>query len=94
MMTAPDFWYQQRTTTEKLFKLALLPASWVYGLIVKKKFDLNFPVPMEKPVICVGNIVTGGAGKTPVVLALVDLLKEKGFNPHTILWLDRSIFML
>jgi tetraacyldisaccharide 4'-kinase len=82
MINAPAFWYQQKTLSEQLLRAALMPASWAYGALVRKKFDLYFPVPMAKPVICVGNLVAGGAGKTPVVLSLADLLKEKGFNPH------------
>ncbi len=82
MIATPHFWYRQKTPSEILLKIALLPVSWVYGALVRKKFDLYFPVPMAKPVICVGNLVAGGAGKTPVVLALADLLKEKGYNPH------------
>src|ERR1700733_2992490 len=82
MMSAPAFWYQQKTLSDKLIAAALTPVSWAYGALVRKKFDLYFPVPMARPVICVGNLVAGGAGKTPVVLSLADLLKEKGFNPH------------
>lgn len=82
MMMAPNFWYHQRTLIDRFLKTALTPLGWIYGLLVKKKFDIVFQVPMEKPVICVGNIVAGGAGKTPVVLSLVDLLKDRGFNPH------------
>ena len=82
MFGTPSFWYQQKTTQDKLLKLALLPASWIYAALVRKKFDLYFQVPMQKPIICVGNVVAGGAGKTPVVLSLIDLLQEKGFNPH------------
>jgi tetraacyldisaccharide 4'-kinase len=37
---------------------------------------------MAQPIVCVGNLVAGGAGKTPVVLSIADLLKEKGYNPH------------
>jgi tetraacyldisaccharide 4'-kinase len=82
MIASPPFWYQQKTLPETLLKIALMPASWIYAALVRKKFDLYYPVPMAKPVICVGNLVAGGAGKTPVVLALADLLKEKGYNPH------------
>ncbi len=32
------------------------------------------------PVICVGNVTVGGAGKTPVVLAITELLKQDGFK--------------
>lgn len=81
-MIAPDFWYAQKTPEQLALKAALSPLGWLYGWLVKKKFDLYFPVPMSKPVICVGNIVAGGAGKTPVVLALTELLQERGCNPH------------
>ena len=33
------------------------------------------------PVIVVGNLVVGGAGKTPTTLALVDALREHGWQP-------------
>jgi tetraacyldisaccharide 4'-kinase len=82
MITAPVFWYQQKSLPQTLLRKALLPASWIYGALVRKKFDLYFPVPMARPIICVGNLTVGGTGKTPVVLSLADLLKEKGFNPH------------
>ena len=32
------------------------------------------------PVICVGNLTTGGSGKTPVVIALAGLLDEMGYK--------------
>jgi len=34
------------------------------------------------PIICVGNIVIGGAGKTPVALKIGNMLKKAGYNPH------------
>ena len=39
---------------------------------------------MPIPVICVGNIVIGGSGKTPVTQALQILLKELGHKPHVV----------
>jgi len=36
------------------------------------------------PVIVVGNISVGGTGKTPLVIALVDALRERGFKPGVI----------
>ena len=36
------------------------------------------------PVIVVGNIVVGGAGKTPLVIALVEQLKQLGFHPGVV----------
>jgi tetraacyldisaccharide 4'-kinase len=40
------------------------------------------PVRVERPVICVGNINLGGAGKTPIVLALARALSARGVKPH------------
>tara|TARA_B110000196_G_scaffold40627_1_gene31060 strand:+ start:46 stop:420 length:375 start_codon:yes stop_codon:yes gene_type:complete len=34
------------------------------------------------PIICIGNIVIGGAGKTPVALKIGNMLKEGVYNPH------------
>lgn len=82
MIASPSFWYRQKMPAEILLKFVLMPLGWAYGWLVRKKFDLYFPVPMAKPVICVGNLVAGGAGKTPVVLSLAELLKDKGYNPH------------
>jgi tetraacyldisaccharide 4'-kinase len=36
---------------------------------------------LDCPVICVGNWTAGGAGKTPVALALSSLLREKDWQP-------------
>lgn len=36
------------------------------------------------PVIIVGNLVVGGTGKTPVVIALANLLKSAGYQPGII----------
>ncbi len=35
----------------------------------------------EIPVICVGNLTTGGTGKTPMVAAVVDMLRRAGVQP-------------
>ncbi|KGK43167.1 hypothetical protein LH51_01655 [Nitrincola sp. A-D6] len=36
------------------------------------------------PVLVVGNINIGGTGKTPVVLALIELLKSQGYKPGVV----------
>ncbi len=36
------------------------------------------------PVIVVGNVSVGGTGKTPVVLAIVELLQAHGWNPGVV----------
>ena len=33
------------------------------------------------PVVVVGNLIAGGAGKTPVVMALAEVLRRRGYTP-------------
>lgn len=76
----PAFWYEDRPSA--LWQHALVPLGFLYGHAVKSRFGLYHPVPLSRPVLCVGNLVAGGAGKTPVVMSLVPLMQEAGFNPH------------
>ncbi|MEO7057916.1 MAG: tetraacyldisaccharide 4'-kinase [Caldimonas sp.] len=65
---------------------ALLPASWLFGAVtaLRRRLHARGVLPAHRlpvPVVVVGNIVAGGAGKTPTVLAVVDLLHRHGFAP-------------
>ena len=72
-----------------LYYLVLKPLSWLFGLVTstrrfayKEGFFKSYAVPV--PVIVVGNINVGGSGKTPVVMWLVEQLKNKGYQPAVI----------
>ena len=82
MFNTPPFWYDMQKPAHRWAARVLGPVGRAYGWAVRKRFDLYFPVPMAKPVLCVGNLVAGGAGKTPVVESLVPLMQEAGYNPH------------
>ena len=65
----------------KYIRLLLLPFSVVYGIVVilrNKCYDLGFfkSTRFDLPVICVGNLVVGGSGKSPVTEYLVHLLAD------------------
>jgi tetraacyldisaccharide 4'-kinase len=46
--------------------------------------DADPPTPLALPVIVVGNITAGGAGKTPLVLALIEGLRRQGWRPGVV----------
>lgn len=69
--------------------LALWPLSLLYGVLTALRRALyrtgllrseRLPVP----VIVVGNVIAGGAGKTPVTLAVVRHLQARGWRPGVI----------
>jgi len=55
-----------------------MPLAWLYGLGGRLKGLVTRARKAGLPVICVGNFVAGGAGKTPVALAIAELLHERG----------------
>jgi tetraacyldisaccharide 4'-kinase len=64
-MRAPDFW-----RNEGGIAALLAPLGTLYGWAARMRFALARPWRAPVPVVCVGNLVMGGAGKTPVTLDL------------------------
>jgi tetraacyldisaccharide 4'-kinase len=62
-----------------------LPASWLYGLVIRARnarFDRGRGVEsIGVPVISVGNLSTGGVGKTPMVTWVARQLADRGRRP-------------
>ena len=77
MFRAPRFWNKRQW-----FSYLLVPLSWVWTRFAQWNEGNIKPESVSVPVICVGNLVMGGAGKTPTVIALVQLLKNMGHTPH------------
>ncbi len=61
--------------------IALSPLAAIYGAAVKARFARAKPYKARIPVICVGNFTMGGAGKTPLAIALAMLLIARGERP-------------
>ena len=77
-MRAPAFWSYERPG---LVASMLMPFALLYNQVVIWRYrNANCQIS-DIPVICVGNFVAGGAGKTPTALALADLLVTEGHNP-------------
>jgi tetraacyldisaccharide 4'-kinase len=76
MINAPKFW-----TNRGLISTTLLPASFVWMFAGQIRKILVRAEAADLPVICVGNILIGGSGKTPVTAALCTLLRDQGYAP-------------
>lgn len=76
-MRAPEFWARRTPLAH-----ALAPLGFAYGLGARWRRTLVQPRSVAVPVICVGNLTVGGAGKTPTALALAALLRGLGVRPH------------
>ncbi|WP_374165503.1 tetraacyldisaccharide 4'-kinase [Arcticibacter sp. MXS-1] len=66
----------------RYLRLILLPFSWIYAVVVFLRnlaydFGLFKSKQFDLPVISVGNLAVGGAGKSPMTEYLVNLLKDK-----------------
>jgi tetraacyldisaccharide 4'-kinase len=82
----PRLWYRRQLA---FALLPLLPLSWLFSLLAFGRRGLyrlgmlashRLPVP----VIVVGNLTVGGSGKTPLVLWLVECLRQQGWQPGII----------
>ena len=80
MMSAPGFWWR---TPPAVPARLLQPIGALYGAATLSR--MRRPgADAGIPVICVGNFVAGGAGKTPTVLALAKLLAAAGEKPFVL----------
>ncbi len=61
-----------------LFCVAVQTRRWLY------RRGLLHSTAVGVPVIVIGNITVGGAGKTPLTVRLVDLLREAGYRPGVV----------
>lgn len=74
-MKTPVFWNSRNITA-----IALLPASYIYRVITQLRTHFIKPVKVSAPVLCIGGLTAGGAGKTPVCLHIGELCKARGIN--------------
>ncbi len=72
-----------RPSRSAVSALALRPLSWAweYGCVLKRTYLTAKARGLATPVISIGGIGMGGAGKTPFVLYLVELLVRQGLKP-------------
>ena len=89
MAAAPGAWtrrLQAAWSTRGALASLLLPVALLFSLLSALRRALYHHGLLHShrlgvPVIVVGNLLAGGAGKTPTVMAIVELLRQRGFTP-------------
>src|SRR5947208_5302590 len=79
-MRAPEFWHEPPGLAAGL--LAPAGAAWDWAARLRRAMARPYPAPV--PVLCVGNLVAGGSGKTPVVPSLARLFTERAIAVHVV----------
>ncbi|MCV0395373.1 MAG: tetraacyldisaccharide 4'-kinase [Rhizobiaceae bacterium] len=74
---APPFWWHKPDWRA----WGLSPFSLAYGLVARHRMVHAPRLPLDVPVLCVGNLTVGGAGKTPVAMALAAEAASMGRRP-------------
>lgn len=77
MIKTPAFWFKEKSMAATL--LWPFTILWQFGGILRRFFAKPYTPNVQT--ICIGNIVMGGAGKTPCALKIAQILTEKGHKP-------------
>jgi tetraacyldisaccharide 4'-kinase len=83
-MQPRDVWYP-KSLAASLVRTALIPASWLYslgwtGYRSLYQFSIKKSAHPHFPIVCIGNLVVGGLGKTPLTMAVAKLLRQAGYK--------------
>ncbi|MBT4879651.1 MAG: tetraacyldisaccharide 4'-kinase [Alphaproteobacteria bacterium] len=81
-MRTPSFWYRNTGPFHRLCGFLLSPLSNLYGQCHQARTSSTTPVDLSIPIFCIGNLILGGAGKTPTAIAIATQMKELGLNVH------------
>ena len=74
----PAWWYD---TSRQWPPRLLAPFGALYGRLAELRLRRASPYTASIPVLCVGNFTAGGTGKTPMAIALAQIVRGLGREP-------------
>ncbi len=77
-LRTPKFWYKKQSILSK----CLSPIANLINYISEIKYNSVSPEKLSVPVIGIDSIVMSGAGKTPAIDLVCEILKQYKYNPH------------
>jgi tetraacyldisaccharide 4'-kinase len=75
------WWRREEPRWARLALSPLVPLSWAFGAGARLHRWSARPQRAARPVISIGNLAVGGAGKTPVTILLAERLLRRGLKP-------------
>ena len=79
-MRAPAWWnVAEGPGSRPVLRALLSPLGWLYGAVTRAKLS-RAGADVGVPVVCVGNASMGGAGKTPIVIYLLESFGRMGLE--------------
>jgi tetraacyldisaccharide 4'-kinase len=78
----PRWWYVRHGAPAPVTRALLRPVSWIWAAATARRIAAARPVDPGVPVICIGNLTMGGAGKTPVAREVLARLRAMGVEAH------------
>lgn len=77
----PRWWYAAGGGGP-ILRVLLTPVSWIWTFATARRIARAAPLDPGCPVICIGNLTLGGAGKTPVAREVMRRLRARGVKVH------------
>jgi tetraacyldisaccharide 4'-kinase len=77
-LATPRWWYVRTRAPAPVSRMLLRPVSVVWAAVTARRIARTIPFDPGAPVICVGGLTVGGAGKTPVAQAILERLRARG----------------
>ena len=78
----PRWWYVREGAPAPMLRLLLRPLSWIWAAVTARRIRKAAPFDPGVPVICIGNLTVGGAGKTPVAREVLARLRARSVDAH------------
>ena len=82
-MRAPRFW-DSAPDAPALRARLLAPLGKLTAMVTARRVAKPADYTASIPVICVGNLNAGGTGKTPTVIAVLQMLSDMGITAHVV----------
>ena len=77
-LNEPGWWYG---AAPQWPSRVLAPVGALYGRLSEFRMRGSTPYTPSIPVLCVGNFTAGGTGKTPMAIALAQVVRDSGSEP-------------